>query len=82
MIFFFSAALFVNAALFIPQAVKIYTTKTAKEVSLFTFMGFLIIQFATVLHAFVIKDYILLFGYLLSMVTCGTVVILVLVYKN
>ncbi len=78
----FSAALFLNAAIFIPQAVRIYTTKSAVGVSLLTFGGLLVIQFATVLHAVMVQDYILLIGYLLSMVTCGSVIILVLINKS
>ena len=80
--FIFAIALFVNAALFIPQAVKIYTTKSVEGVSLITFGGFLCIQFATVLHAWMVKDYILLAGFLLSMLTCGSVVFFVLRYQN
>ncbi|MCD6045011.1 MAG: hypothetical protein K0R48_174 [Gammaproteobacteria bacterium] len=78
----FSVALFLNAAIFIPQAVRIYTTKSAQGVSLLTFGGLLVIQFATVLHAIMMRDYILLIGYLLSILTCGTVVVLVLINKR
>ncbi len=72
--FIFAIALFINAALFIPQAIKIYTSRSVQGVSLITFAGFLCIQFATVLHAWIVKDYILLVGFLLSMLTCGSVV--------
>lgn len=78
----FSLALFINALLFIPQAIKIFKDKTSKGLSLLTFVGFLLIQFAVVLHGLINQDYILVIGYLLSMVTCGAVVILALRYKH
>lgn len=77
----FSFALFINALLFIPQAIKIFKEKTAKSVSLLTFLGFLIIQFATVLHGVIHHDRILVIGYLLSMLTCGSIVILIARYN-
>ncbi len=78
--FFFSSALFINAILFIPQAVKIFRDKNASGVSISTFLGFFLIQFAIVLHAIIARDYLLLLGYLLSMCTCGAVVILTIFY--
>lgn len=78
----FSAALFFNAILFIPQAVRIVKEKTAEGISLITFSGFLIIQLATVFHAVAVHDYILMSGYLLSLMTCGSVTLLALIYKK
>lgn len=80
--FIFSSALFVNALLFIPQAVRIFKEKTTQGVSLLTFAGFLFIQFTIVLHGIINQDYLLGFGYLLSMLTCGAVVALLLFYKK
>ena len=80
--FVFAMALFVNAILFIPQAIKIYRSKSAQSISLLTFGGFLGFQFATVLHAWIVKDYILLGGFLLSMLTCGSVVLLTIYYRK
>lgn len=78
----FSLALFINAALFIPQALKIFREKTAKGVSLLTFGGFLLIQFTVVLHGLIIHDLILVLGYVLSMITCGAVFFLALLYRR
>lgn len=78
----FSFAMFVNALLFIPQAVKIFKEKTAKSVSLLTFLGFLLIQLATVLHGVFKHDDILVIGFLLSMLTCGSVVALIFFYNK
>ncbi len=77
----FSISLFVNAVLFIPQIIRIHTTKDAKEVSFITFFGFWLIQLFTVLHAFIRKDYILMFGYVFSMITCGYIVGLIVYYR-
>jgi two-component system aerobic respiration control sensor histidine kinase ArcB len=76
----FGSALFFNALIFIPQAIKIWKEKTAKGVSLWTFFGFLITQFFIVLHGIIHKDYILAAGYFFAMFTCGAVVFLVLIY--
>src|SRR3990167_4860207 len=78
----FSLALFINALLFIPQIIAILRERSAKGVSLLTFLGFLLIQFAIILHGLMYRDFLLIAGYLLSMVTCGTVVLLVIIYKN
>lgn len=80
--FIFGSALFINSLLFIPQAIKIYKEKNAKDVSLLTFLGFLLIQLAIVLHGIINQDYLLVIGYLLSMLTCGAVVALVFIYNN
>lgn len=80
--FIFGSALFINAALFIPQAIKIFKEKTAAGISIITFIGFLLIQFSTVLYGIINQDHLLVFGYLLSMLTCGTVIILTLFFKT
>jgi uncharacterized protein with PQ loop repeat len=78
----FGFALFMNAILFVPQALKILRGKSAVGVSLLTFLGFLLIQFVIVLHGIIHQDYPLIIGYLLSMVSCGVVVTLILFYKS
>ncbi len=80
--FIFSAALFINAILFIPQAVRIYKEKAANGVSLITFTGFFLIQVAIILHAIIVKDYLLMGGYILSLLTCGAVIFLILLYRK
>lgn len=77
----FSIALFINAALFIPQALKILKTRSSKDVSLVTFAGFCFIQIATIAYGFLKGDMILIVGYLLSLLACGLVVILILTYR-
>ena len=78
----FGCGLFINAILFIPQAVKVYKTKNTTGLSLTTFIGFNIIQFFTVLHAYLVEDYILMSGFLLSFITCGIVTTFILIYRQ
>jgi MtN3 and saliva related transmembrane protein len=78
----FSLGLFINAALFVPQAIKIFKTKDSKELSLLTFAGFNFIQLFTLLHGYLHKDYLLIIGYALSIITCGTVTLLIIFYRN
>ena len=77
----FSLGLFINAILFIPQAIRIVQNKDAKEVSFITFFGFLLIQLATLLHGFLRNDYLLAYGTLASIITCGLVVFLIVFYR-
>lgn len=77
----FILSLFVNAVLFIPQIMRIVASKDAKEVSFITFFGFWLIQLATTLHGFLHRDYLLAFGTLGSMVTCGYVLWLIVLYR-
>ena len=77
----FSAGLFVNALLFVPQIYKLLKVKDPTGVSLLTFGGFVLIQLPIILHGYIIGDYLLFWGYLLSLATCGTVVVLIIYYK-
>jgi two-component system aerobic respiration control sensor histidine kinase ArcB len=80
--FLFNIALFINAISFIPQIIHLLKYKTSAGLSLLTFLSFLFIQLLVILHGLVVKDYSMLTGYLLSMVTCGAVVILIFFYKK
>lgn len=73
--------MFVNAMLFLPQAIKIYKTKNVQGLSWITFFGFNLIQIFTILHACIHSDYALMFGFMLSFVTCGIVAFLIFFYK-
>ncbi len=77
----FSLALFVNALLFIPQAFKLFKSKNSRNISLITFAGFNLIQIVTVLHGYIRKDYILMVGAFLSVLTCGVVTLLAFAYR-
>ncbi len=78
----FSLGLFINAGLFIPQIIKLYKTKNSKGFSLLTFGGFNIIQLFTVLHGFLHEDLLLIIGTTLSLVTCGCVSVMVVLYRE
>lgn len=78
----FALALLVNAALFLPQAWKIYKKRDGSGISLITFGGFWITQLLTALHAFIKADKILLTGYILALITCGSVIILAWRFRN
>lgn len=79
---FFMMGAFLNAALFVPQILLLYKSKNSKTVSLQMFLGFNIIQFSTALHGYMSEDYILMWGYTLSFITCGLVTVLILVYRR
>lgn len=77
----FSLSLFINAILFFPQIIRMIREKTSKGVSFITFFGFLLIQLWTAMHGFLRKDYLLAYGTILSMITCGWVTILIVRYR-
>ncbi|WP_192484870.1 PQ-loop domain-containing transporter [Cysteiniphilum marinum] len=77
----FGFALFFNAVLFLPQAIRIYRSKSSQALSLSTFVGFIAIQFSCVLYGLLIEDWILVIGYALSILTCGSVVSGIILYR-
>jgi MtN3 and saliva related transmembrane protein len=80
--FIFGLGFVFNASLFIPQAIRIIKTKSAKNISLITFAGFNLIQLNSVFYGFYQKDLILMYGNLISFVACGTVTLLATYYRN
>ena len=78
----FGLGMFVNAALFIPQAIKIYKTKNANGLSIITFLGFNLTQLFIILHGYIHDDYALMFGYALALFTSGVVTLLIFLYKE
>ena len=80
--FLFSFALVLNALAFIPQAINIYKTKSSNSVSLITFSIFIFIQTVSILYGIIKNDWILAIGYLLALITCSSVLILSLKYRN
>lgn len=79
--FGFTISLLANALLFIPQIMAIIKKKSAEGVSLITFAGFNIIQLFTLFHGLLAHDYLLAGGYFLSILTCGTVSVLIVYYR-
>jgi len=78
----FGLGLMVNAALFVPQAVKIFKTKSAKDVSLLTFAGFNVLQLIGIVHGALQQDWSLIIGMTASFLACGAVTVLGLAYRG
>jgi len=77
----FSISLIFNSVLFIPQIISMVKAKTAEGISLLTFSGFNIIQLFTLFHGVIEEDSILVYGCILSLITCGSVTLLIIYYK-
>lgn len=77
----FGAGLFINAMLFIPQIVRILQKKESRDLSLITFLGFNFIQAASVAYGYLHNAYTLMFGSILSLITCGLVTFLIIFYR-
>ena len=80
--FIFSLCLFANAVLFVPQIIKVLKTKHSNDLSLLTFSGFCFIQLFTLLHALLKKDYLLAIGFGVSLISCGFLTILIIIYRR
>ncbi len=78
----FGMGLMANAGLFVIQAIKILKSKSAKGVSTLTFAGFSILQVTGILHGYFQNDMYLLSGMAASLLACGTVTILSIIYKD
>ncbi|MDR2428144.1 MAG: hypothetical protein LBD19_04325 [Endomicrobium sp.] len=79
--FCFGLSMFINTILFVPQIVRLFKTKNPVGVSLTTFVGFNIIQLFCILHGYIHNDYIFMFGMLLSLLLCGCISFLIILYK-
>jgi len=78
----FGLGLVANAGLFVVQAVKIYKAKSSEGLSTMTFAGFSLLQIIGILHGYFQKDYYLLTGMAVSLLACGTVTVLSVVYRK
>ena len=78
----FSAAMFINAALFVPQIIQLVRAKQSEGLSLLTFFGFNVIQVFTILHGYLYHDRLLMIGMGGSFITCGCVTILIWKYRK
>jgi len=74
--FIFGLGMVLNAALFVPQALHLWRTKTAKGISILSFAGFNTLQAVGALHGYFQHDRALMIGMLASLVTCGSVTLL------
>ena len=77
----FGISLFVNAMLFFPQLFRLFKQKKSKDISLTTFGGFCVMQAIAVLYGYFKHDFILVWGYLISLLACGSVTFLICFYR-
>ena len=77
----FGLGLGCNALLFVPQAIALWRKKTDEGVSLLTFGGFSVLQVIGIVHGVNHQDWSLILGMAASLLTCGTVTGLTVVYR-
>lgn len=77
----FGLGLLGNALLFVPQALAVWRKKSDEGVSLLTFGGFTVLQALGIVHGLYERDLSLTVGMAASIVTCGTVTSLTLIYR-
>jgi MtN3 and saliva related transmembrane protein len=80
--FFFTVGLFVNSILYIPQIIRLWRQKHAKEISLITFAGFSLINLFMLLHGVIKQDLLLTIGSLATFVTSSILTLLIIWYKR
>ena len=78
----FDLGVFINALLYLPQAIKIFLSKSARGLSLLAFLIFDFSILAFLLHGLIQKDWPMVLGMALSLLTCGVTTIAVWVYRN
>ena len=78
----FGLGLLGNAALFIPQAIAVWRKKSDEGISLVTFGGFSVLQAIGIVHGLYQRDPSLTLGMAASLLTCGTVTLLTVIYRT
>ena len=78
----FGLGMGLNALLFVPQALSIWRTGRTEGVSLVTFGGFNALQDPMEDPQCLQRDWSLTAGMAVSLVTCGSVTLLTLVYRR
>jgi MtN3 and saliva related transmembrane protein len=77
----FGLGLMCNALLFVPQMLAVWRKKSDEGISLITFGGFNILQAIAIVHGFYQHDQALILGMVASLITCGSVTCLTLLYR-
>jgi MtN3 and saliva related transmembrane protein len=78
----FGFGMLINAALFVPQAWHLWKTKRAEGISVLSFAGFNTLQLIGVVHGWFQRDYALMTGMFVSLLTCGSVTALAAYYSR
>ncbi len=77
----FGLGLGCNALLFVPQVVALWRKKSDEGISLVTFGGFSVLQVVGIVHGTYQHDFSLILGMAASLMTCGSVTFLTVVYR-
>ena len=77
----FGLGLGCNALLFVPQIIALWRKKSDQGISLVTFGGFSILQIVGIVHGLYQHDLSLILGMAASLLTCGSVTFLTLIYR-
>jgi MtN3 and saliva related transmembrane protein len=77
----FGLGLGCNALLFVPQVLAVWRKKTDEGISLITFGGFSILQAIGIVHGVNHQDWSLILGMSASLLTCGSVTALTILYR-
>lgn len=78
----FEFGLFINAALMLPQAIKIIRYKSAQNISLTTYIGFTLIQLAMLLYSLLQQDIWLITGTIPNLGIDVWITFLIVKYNN
>lgn len=77
----FGLGLLCNALLFVPQVVAVWRKKSDEGISLITFGGFSVLQAIGIVHGLLQHDLSLTLGMAASLLSCGTVTLLTIMYR-
>jgi MtN3 and saliva related transmembrane protein len=77
----FGLGLVCNALLFVPQVLAVWRKKSDEGISLITFGGFSVLQMIGIVHGIFQQDLSLILGMGASLLSCGTVTLLTIVYR-
>jgi MtN3 and saliva related transmembrane protein len=77
----FGLGLVCNALLFVPQVLAVWRKKSDEGISLITFGGFSVLQMIGIVHGIYQQDLSLILGMGASLLSCGTVTLLTIVYR-
>ncbi len=77
----FGLGLLGNALLFVPQIFAVWRKKTDEGISLVTFGGFCALQVVSVVHGLYEHDLAMVLGMGASLLTCGSVTFLTVLYR-
>ncbi len=77
----FGLGLLCNALLFVPQVIAVWRKKSDEGISLITFGGFSVLQVVGIVHGVYQHDPSLTLGMAASLLSCGSVTLLTLLYR-